>query len=168
MGVSPASPSPAGATTMALAELFDRFLSDAPLAVLARGLLQRALQADELDTLFEQVALKQYTRELLFSAVVEMLAGVALRVHPSLRQAYLQHQAADVVSLSALYQKVNGLETALGPAVVRQGQRAKMGKLQGACAIGCAVVQPWAWVLRTGWRTRRAHGSAAHLPPGCS
>jgi hypothetical protein len=103
---------------MPLSDLFDRFLQDKPVAVLARALLERALRPDDLDRLFDSVAQQQYTRELLFSAVVEMLAQVALRGHPSLRQAYLDHPARHDVSLAALYHKVNGLEAALGPAVV--------------------------------------------------
>jgi len=136
---------------MALTDLFDRFLLDAPLAVMARGLLQRALKADDLDRLFEQVAQQQYTRELLFSSVVEMLAGVALRVHPSLRQAYLKHPAGDDVSLSALYQKVNGLETALGPAVVRHSA-ARMGEV--ITALG-PLPAPW----RPGYRIKILDGN---------
>jgi len=136
---------------MALTDLFDRFLADAPLAVMARGLLQRALKADDLDGLFDQLAQKQYTRELLFSAVVEMLAGVALRVHPSLRQAYLKHPARDVVSLSALYQKVNGLETVLGPAVVRHSVD-RLGEV--IAALG-PLPPPW----RPGYRVKILDGN---------
>jgi IS4 transposase len=133
-----------------LAALFDRFLNDAPLAVMVRGLLQRALKADDLDHLFEHVTRKQYTRELLFSSVVEMLARVALRVHRSLRQAYLDHPANDV-SLSALYQKVNGLETDLGPAVVRHSA-ARLGDV--IAALG-PLSPPW----RAGYRVKILDGN---------
>ena len=72
---------------MLLPTLFDRFVAKAPLCVMARALLERALQAEALDRLFEQLATVQYTRELLFSSVVELLSQVALRAFPSVRQA---------------------------------------------------------------------------------
>lgn len=136
---------------MALVDVFDRFLTDAPLAVMARGLLERALLPDDLDHLFDSLAQQQYTRELLFSSVVDMLARVALRVHPSLRQAYLKHPAHDDVSLSALYQKVNGLETPLGPAVVRH-TAARMSEV--ITALG-PLPEPW----RPGYRVKIIDGN---------
>src|SRR5262245_17696913 len=73
---------------MVLPTLFARFVQKSPLSVMARALLERALQAEPLDRLFAQLATAQYTRELLFSSVVELLSLVALRAFPSVRQAY--------------------------------------------------------------------------------
>ena len=42
----------------------------APVAVMVRGVLERVLNPGALDALYERAAVKQYTRELLFSNVV--------------------------------------------------------------------------------------------------
>ncbi|HRJ54632.1 MAG TPA: hypothetical protein PLE99_17860 [Candidatus Thiothrix moscowensis] len=52
-----------------LTPLLERFAERTPLPVLARGVLERCLDAPQLDEWFESVADQQYTRKLLFSQV---------------------------------------------------------------------------------------------------
>ena len=59
--------------------LLERFAQGTPLSVMTRALLENALQPEPLDQLFERLAVKQYTRELLFSTVVQTMALVACR-----------------------------------------------------------------------------------------
>jgi IS4 transposase len=100
---------------MALDAVFERFVHHSPLPVMARLLMQRALSPEWLDGLFEQHRQRQYTRELLFSTEVDLMALVALGLRPSLHAAA---QATDAlkVSMQALYEKVNHTE----PRVVRE------------------------------------------------
>ena len=53
---------------MVLGDMFERFVLDAPMPVLFRLLMERALNPEELDRMFESTATSQYTRELLFSS----------------------------------------------------------------------------------------------------
>src|SRR5262249_23996004 len=104
---------------MAFSTLLERFVDKAPLCVMARALLERALQPEPLDQLFDRLATVTYTRELLFSSVVDLLSRVTLRAFPSVRQAYRDDPARWGVTLSAVYDKLNHLEPQLGPALVR-------------------------------------------------
>ena len=72
---------------MVLGPVLERFIQDAPMPLMFRALLERALDPAELDAMFEATAAKQYTRELLFSAIVDLLAVVVFRLQPSVRRA---------------------------------------------------------------------------------
>ena len=61
---------------MLLGSVFDRFVNQSPLTVMARGLLEQALVPAELDALFERTAERQYTRDLLFSTTVDLMSLV--------------------------------------------------------------------------------------------
>ncbi len=50
---------------LTLSPLLERFAERTPLPVMARGLLERHLSGPQLDTWFETVAEKQYTRHYL-------------------------------------------------------------------------------------------------------
>lgn len=71
---------------MVLGDIFERFIRDAPMPVLFRLLMERALDPDELDRMFEDTATRQYTRELLFSSTVDLIAAVVCRMVPSVRR----------------------------------------------------------------------------------
>src|SRR5205823_7094795 len=125
---------------------FARFVAKAPLSVMARALLERALQPEPLDQLFAQLATVQYTRELLFSSVVDLLSRVALRAFPSVRQAYRDDPQRWGVSLAAVYQKLNHLEPQLGPALVRHSA----AQMQAVITEVGAALPPW----RAGYRVK--------------
>lgn len=97
-----------------------RFAEQAPVAVMVRGLLANILSPDELDAIFRGAAVRQYEDELLFSSVVELLQLVVTKSHKSMRAAYLAHHEQLGVSLAAVYDKLNGVETQVSRAVVRQ------------------------------------------------
>src|SRR5437868_1059809 len=97
--------------------VLERFVKDSPVSVMARLVLQRAVSAEWVDSLFEEHRERQYTRELLFSTVVELMSVVAMGLRPSLHAAA---KATEVgTSLAALYDKVNRMEPALVRALVR-------------------------------------------------
>ena len=61
---------------MLLATVFDRFVEDSPLTVMARALLEQALQPGPIDEMFERTATARYTDKLLFSTVVDLMGLV--------------------------------------------------------------------------------------------
>ena len=77
---------------MLLDSVFAPFVQERPICVMARGVLERLLDADRIDTLFEHTATHQYTRELLFSSVVQLMSEVVLGVQPSVHAAYQAHK----------------------------------------------------------------------------
>ena len=56
-------------------QIFERFVEASPLTVMVRVLLEKALSPEALDELFEKTAQVQYTTELLFSQMVELICS---------------------------------------------------------------------------------------------
>ncbi len=116
--------------------LFERFAGGTPLSVMTRALLENALQPDPLDELFERLAITQYTRELLFSTVVQTMALVACRLYKSPRAVYTEHPDWFPVSLKCVYEKLQNLETGVSAELVRHVAGRCEGlitELGGAC-----------------------------------
>ena len=65
-----------------LGEVFDRFIEKSPISVMVRGTLERVPGPDPLDWWYERTAKKQYTRELLFSTVYDLMSQVVFRLQP--------------------------------------------------------------------------------------
>jgi IS4 transposase len=100
-----------------LGKIFSRFLNKSPVSVMVRALLEHALAPPALDALFARVAKVQYTRELLFSSLIDLMSLVVCKVQPSIHAAY-QAQDDIPVSVASVYNKLNGLETAVSEALV--------------------------------------------------
>jgi hypothetical protein len=120
---------------MALSELFRPFVEEKPLCVMARGVLERLLDPQRLDKLFERTAQRQYTRDLLFSTAVELMAQVVLGRKPAVYAAYQAMSDRIDVSDTALYQKLRHMELAVSAALVRDSARqaAPLIRALGAC-----------------------------------
>jgi IS4 transposase len=103
--------------------VFDKFAKKAPVAVMARAILERCVGPDSLDALFDQVAERQYTRELLFSSVFHLMSLVVCRIQPSIHAAYQEHRDDIETSVTAVYDKLNGIDTATSRALVRDTAR---------------------------------------------
>jgi hypothetical protein len=104
---------------MILNDVFERFVEDSPVSVMARAVLENALAPAAVDSLFEDVAERQYTRDLLFSDVVDLMAMVVCKVRPSINAAYKKHAETLGVTRKAVYNKINGVEPPIGAALVR-------------------------------------------------
>ena len=76
-----------------LGQVFQRFVQRSPISVMVRGTLERVLGAEQLNQFYARTANNQYTRELLFSTVYELMSDVVFRHQPSVRAAY-QAQSA--------------------------------------------------------------------------
>lgn len=103
---------------MELSPVLKRFVEKARLPVMMRAVLQRELEAVELDRWFETVAQAQYTRRLLFSSLFELMTAVVLRQSGSIRAAWLEAEGAVGVSLASVYNKLNALEPGTSAALV--------------------------------------------------
>jgi hypothetical protein len=62
-----------------LGTIFEPFVKASPVSVMARGLAERLLQPERLDAWFENVDTPQYTRDLLFSSVFNLMSEVVCR-----------------------------------------------------------------------------------------
>jgi len=104
---------------MLLGHVFELFVKKTPFAVMSRSLLERTLSPEALDALFEDKADMQYTRELTFSSVVDLMGQVVTSAFPSVRAAYLDKTFGISVSLTSLYNKLHGIEAAVAAQLVR-------------------------------------------------
>jgi hypothetical protein len=114
--------------------VLERFVQQAPVCVMARATLEHVFAPAKLDALFEATAVRQYTRELLFSTVADLLSLVVCRVHPSVHAAYVQRRQQVPVTVRALYDKLAHVEPAVTRALVRHTARevrAVLGPLGG-------------------------------------
>lgn len=101
-----------------LSPVLSRFAERTPLPVLARAVLARCLNPQELDAWFKQVAEAQYTRQLLFSTLFELMSQVVLRQQPSVHAAYRAAAGEIGVSVASVYNQLNGLEVGTSAALV--------------------------------------------------
>ena len=101
-----------------LGKVFERFVEQAPVAVMVRGVLERVLSADALNNLFERATERQYTRALPFSSVYELMNLVVCQVQPSIHAAYQDNKESIETSVTAIYDKLNGIDTATSRALV--------------------------------------------------
>jgi IS4 transposase len=108
---------------MLLAPLFNRFVSESPLTVMAQALLEHALQAEPIDELFERTAQVQYTDKLLFSTVVDTLSLVVCGFYKSPRKVYISQPKQFPVTLKSVYEKLHGVELPVMRELVRDNAR---------------------------------------------
>jgi len=102
-----------------LNRVFQPFIDKSPTSVIARGLLEQTLNPEKLDQWFERTALSQYTRDLLFSSVFQMMNEVVFATKPSIHAAYQSLQDELDVSVQSVYNKLNALELTTSTARVR-------------------------------------------------
>lgn len=111
---------------MLLQELVERFEKQAPVCSMLRAALENVLSAERLNALFDEVAERQENKELLFSTVADVMGLVALRIHPSVHAAYQTKRDEMVVTVKALYDKLQRME----PNISRQLVRDTAGRMQ--------------------------------------
>lgn len=136
---------------ISLGKVFEPFVEQRPICVMARGVLENLFNADKIDALFARTAEVQYTRELLFSSVVDLMGQVVLGVQPSVHAAY-QAQAVQLgVSDQAVYNKLNHVELCVSAELVRDAAR------QAASVI--EALQAELPPLVPGYRTKMLDGN---------
>lgn len=103
--------------------VFERFLNEAPICVMVRATLEKVFAPERLDALFQQAAVLQYQRDLLFSTAFEIMSLVVCRVDRSVNAAYEKRQEAVGVSVHALYDKLRHIEPGTSREMVRATAR---------------------------------------------
>src|SRR5947209_17982691 len=104
---------------MLLASVFDQFVKDSPLSVMARALMEHALQPGQIDALFERTATVQHTDKLLFSTVVDTMGLIVCGFADSVNAVYLSRREWFPVELTNVYKKLNGIELPVMQHLVR-------------------------------------------------
>jgi hypothetical protein len=97
--------------------IFERFMKRSPLTVMTRATMEHALDDAALDALFDRTADRQYTRKLLFSAIVELMSLVVCN-RISVRLAFKTRERIGV-TLQAVYDKLDRLEASVSQMLVR-------------------------------------------------
>ena len=69
--------------------LFKPFVEQRPVCVMARCVLENLLNPQRMDALFERTAKVQYTRDLVFSSVVDLMGQVVLGLQTIAAVAYI-------------------------------------------------------------------------------
>ncbi len=135
-----------------LRKLFEQATAKMPISVMTRLLMGSVFDSKWIDEVFEKNRERQYSRELLFSTVVEMMSMVSLGVCQSLHSASQTYKEKLNVALSSLYDKINRTEPKLLQELVRQS----------AMRLG-PVLEPLNLpVTLSGYRVRMVDGN--HLP----
>jgi hypothetical protein len=98
--------------------MLELFREKTPLSCLMHGLMERCFAADRLDQIFLDNAQEQYTRDLLFSTVCDIMLSVVLKIHPSVNAAYQKRPKPAGATVSALYEKLKGVELSVSSALV--------------------------------------------------
>jgi hypothetical protein len=120
-------------------KILQRFMERSPVPVMVQMVLERVLSPAKLNALFERTAVEQYTRELLFSTVFELMNLVVFKTFPSVNAAYQENPGQIEVSITSVYNKLNGVETGTSAALVREMAREKATLIE---ALG-AVCESW-------------------------
>jgi IS4 transposase len=104
---------------MPLNQVLARFVEDAPLSVMMQGALENIFHPDLINDLFARTAQRQYTRNLLFSTVMDTMTLVACGIYKSPHAVYQDNLDWFPVSVTSLYNKLQGIEPAVSAELVR-------------------------------------------------
>lgn len=90
-----------------LSPVFKPFVEKSPNSVMARGMIERVLNPDLMDEWFDSTANEQYTKDLLFSTVFDLMALVVSGSYKSVHAAYQASKEDISVSITSVYNKLN-------------------------------------------------------------
>ena len=103
---------------MLLGKVFAPFVEESPISVMMRGIVEYAFDANRLNEIFEATAEVQYTRDLQFSTVADLMGEVVFNISPSIGAAYQANIDQMTVSRKSVYNKLNGIEPQISAALV--------------------------------------------------
>lgn len=104
-------------------DTMERFINRSPFCVMVRCTLENLLRPECLDAMFAEKAERQYTRNILFSGLVDLMGLVVFKVRPSVRSAYMSRKERMGGRLKSVYDKVNNLEPPVVAEMVRRSYR---------------------------------------------
>ena len=100
-------------------EVFQRCVADSPVCVMVQTLMENALSPTTVDALFERHAVLQYTQDLLFSDLVNLMSLVVGGIRPSINSAFKTMAPVLGVTRKAIYDKIDRVETTTSAALAR-------------------------------------------------
>jgi len=100
-------------------QVFQQFVKDSPVTVMMRGILEHALPPARIDELFREHSRSQYEDQLLFSTVVNVLSLAVAGMSKSVNASYERLKDKVQVSVTSLYNKLQGTELSVSQALVR-------------------------------------------------
>jgi hypothetical protein len=108
---------------MIFGEVFNRFINESPVTVMFRALMEKVFSEEAINTIFQETARRQKAGELVFSAVVDLLALVVCGARKSVNAAYTAAKERVAVSVKSVYNKLDGVEPVVSRELVRQTAR---------------------------------------------
>lgn len=102
-----------------LSPVFTPFIEKSPISVMARGMLERVLNPDQLNDWFNTTAKEQYTKDLLFSTIYDLMSQVVQGSQKSIHAAFQDSKEDIGVSITSIYNKLNGIEPEISAGLVR-------------------------------------------------
>jgi IS4 transposase len=108
-----------GGLAMAVHEMIDVFSKQSPVCVMARAALENVLSDARLNEIFDETAQRQYCRQLSFAACAQLMAMVVARIRPSMNAAFEAAKEEMCVSVTSVYNKLQGIEPAVSERLVR-------------------------------------------------
>src|SRR5436309_3412014 len=103
---------------MLLPKIFEKFVNGSPVSVMLQAVMEHALPARGSDPLFTGTAEQQCTRELLFSAIVDVMGEVVCRIRPSVHAGYQAEPTKFGGSIRAVYDNLEHIEPGISAALV--------------------------------------------------
>src|SRR5262245_3529128 len=136
---------------ISLGKVFEPFMEQRPICVMARGVLENLFNADRIDAVFARTAEVQYTRELLFSSVVDVMGQGVLGGQLGGPCAFQGQAARLSIADEAIDDKLRQVEWRASAELVRDAAR------QAASVIGAlqAELPP----LVPGYRAKSRDGN---------
>ena len=100
-------------------DVIKRFSTKAPAAMLFRGLFARVFSDERMDQIFRDYKERQIESEIVFSSLIHLLTPVVSGGKPSVHASYQEREEQIGVSKQAVYDKLQGVESAVSAALVR-------------------------------------------------
>jgi IS4 transposase len=104
---------------MLLGKRFEAFVERSPVSVMVRGALERVFNPGNLEQVFEENAVLQYTKELTFAQCVHVMSDVVFQVSPKVGTWYKTHPGEIPVTKQSLYDKLRHIELPVSAALVQ-------------------------------------------------
>ncbi len=136
---------------MLLGTPFKKFVEASPVSVMVQGALERLFDPSKVEQVFDDYAVRQYTKDLTFDQCIRIMSDVVFQVTPSVGAWYKNHGDELDVTRQAVYDKLKHMELPISAGLVRYSY---VELLPVAKAMGIRP-QP----LLTGYRVRALDGN---------
>ena len=106
-----------------LGEVFNQFVQESPVTVMARAMMEKIFNREHLEQIFSEHAQKQYQQEMLFSSLVGLMSLVVCGIHKSVNSAYKKKAEEMGVSVKSVYNKLQRVEPQVSRALLSETAR---------------------------------------------